>query len=837
MDVVTNIAIRGGHIMNKYLKVGFFSAIAAFALQSCYDEKMEWYNPYTPISKSEIPQLIETQISNCAPLKSYAANLSSDFHLGVSVLGSSYVENSKYASTVNDNFNSIQPSTEFALCNVVTDINGTYNYDMPDALYNAAINNGLSFFGHSLISNQFQNVEYLQNAIADKVSPSEETNYINVGNEREYDFSYSFNLEDYQIYNGEHNNEGWSFSSSVDDAYFNVGVQSLEITDGDDCVKSTGKACLWASTEGWEQGDATDVAQVVSDYIPVPAGSKLNFSFYVKGNSLVGQTAKMRVRILGVEKGLNGLVPASGGINSYSSDIKLTNEWTQISFRNLQTNGVVSDHSSPVAAVRIVFDITDAPNSYVYFDNLVLGLTEGSGGTVEGTNYIANSYFDGNEKTYNWSFVENRESVARIELGKSLNGTDNSKSGGNCLKVVNTASYNSAGDVTVNGMFADGKTLVLGQRYRLTFYARADANNAIVEFSTSNRSADKNPASAQAPAEGKQSYVLSTTWEKQVWEFTALSSDIGSMNFKFAKTATTFYLDDVTLTPITTSSNAKSTRIPNYVSSYDDAMKAAILSGIMKTHIENMMERYDKIEGWDVVQHITTDNPTSTSYYLDSKGLSVGNGEFYWGDYMKDDFIYNAFTYARDFLKAKNRNAKLFVSEGNLVHNERKFNRLETLIRGLQAYKGQNLIDGLSLELHLVCSTEIHTQAELLNQVTELFKSLNSTYCSNSGSDYPFLIRIGELDVQIESDYLPSVAQLAAQAEMYEHVINCYRTIINQRNQYGVYMWMLSDSDVEQGGKSYNRHRSLFDENFNKKHAYLGVCKGFDETAGTTASY
>ena len=204
---------------------------------------------------------------------------------------------------------------------------------------------------------------------------------------------------------------------------------------------------------------------------------------------------------------------------------------------------------------------------------------------------------------------------------------------------------------------------------------------------------------------------------------------------------------------------------------------------------------------------------------------------------MKDDFIYNAFTYARDFLKAKNRNAKLFVSEGNLVHNERKFNRLGTLIRGLQAYKGQNLIDGLSLELHLVCSTEIHTQAELLNQVTELFKSLNSTYCSNSGSDDPFLIRIGELDVQIESDYLPSVAQLAAQAEMYEHVINCYRTIINQRNQYGVYMWMLSDSDVEQGGKSYNRHRSLFDENFNKKHAYLGVCKGFDETAGTTASY
>jgi GH35 family endo-1,4-beta-xylanase len=484
-----------------------------------------------------------------------------------------------------------------------------------------------------------------------------------------------------------------------------------------------------------------------------------------------------------------------------------------------------------------VFDITDAPNSYVYFDNLVLGLTEGSGGTVEGANYIANSFFDGNEGTYNWSFIENRETVARMELGKSSNGTDNSMSGGNCLKIVNTASYNSAGDVTVNAMFTDGKTLEMGQRYRLTFYARADANNAIVEFSTSNRSADKNPASAQAPADGKQSYVLSTVWEKQVWEFTALTSDIGSMNFKFAKTATTFYLDDVTLTKLTSSSNAKSTRVANYVSSYDDAMKSAILSGIMKTHIENMMERYDKVEGWDVVQHITTDNPTSTSYYLDSKGLSVGNGEFYWGDYMKEDYIYNAFIYAKNFLKEKKRNAKLFVSEGNLVHNERKFNRLAALINGLQAYKGQSLIDGLSLELHLVCSTEIHTQAELKNQVTELFNNLNSTYCTNSGSDDPFLIRIGELDVQIESDYLPSVAQLAAQADMYEHVINCYRTMINQRNQYGVYMWMLSDSDVEQGGKSYNRHRSLFDEDLNRKHAYLGVCKGFDETAGTTASY
>ncbi|WP_081835043.1 MULTISPECIES: endo-1,4-beta-xylanase [unclassified Bacteroides] len=823
--------------MNKYLKVGFVSAFAAIALQSCYDEKMEWYNPYTPISKSEIPQETEKLVAQCQPLKSYAANASSDFHLGVSVLGSSYVENTKYAETVNDNFNSIQPSTEFALCNVVTDINGTYNYDMPDALYNAAIDNGLSIFGHCLISNQFQNVEFLQNAIADKVSPSEETNYINVsGNENEYDFSYSFNLEDYQLYgkDREHYNDGWSFSSNVSDSYFNVGVQSLEITDGDDCVKSENKACLWASTEGWEQGDATDVAQVVSDYVPVPNTGKLSFSFYVKGYSLTGQTAKMRVRILGVKNGLNGLVPASGGTSAYTSEIRLTNDWKQITFRDLLPDGTVSDYSSPVPAVRIVFDITEAPNSYVYFDNLVLKV---SGGTsADGPNYIANSYFDGNEKTYNWSFVENRESVARMELGKSINGNDNSISGGNCLKIVNTASYNSAGDVTVNAMFTDNKTLVMGQRYRLTFYARADVNNAIVEFSTSNKSADKSPASAQSPAEGQQSYVLSTIWEKQVWDFTALSSDIGSMNFKFAKTATTFYLDDVTLTPLDEPSSAKSTRLPNYVSSYDDAMKAAKLSGIMKTHIENMMNRYDKVDGWDVVQHIVSDNQTSTSStYLDSKGLSVGNGEFYWGDYMKEDFIFNAFTYARNVLKANNSKAKLFVSEGNLVHNEKKFDRLNQFINRLQAYEGQKLIDGLSLELHLVCSTEIHTQAELLNQVTELFKELNSTYCTGTGSEDPFLIRIGELDVQIESDYLPSVAQLAAQAEMYEHVINCYRTIINQRNQYGVYMWMLTDSDVEQGGKAYNRHRSLFDEDYQRKHAYLGVCRGFDELAGTSA--
>lgn len=814
--------------MKNFYKLSILTVFAGLALQSCYDEKMEWYNPHTAISKSEIPLLVSTQIKNCDVLKSYLDE-SSSMKLGVGVVGTSYTEDNDYATVVSYNFNSIEPTTEFALCNVITDTKGTYNYDTPDALYNAAVKNNMNVFGHSLISNQYQNVDYLNNQIADKVTAEDDKNYINVAHDNEYNFSYSADPSEYQSYDGSEG-QGWTCENAIGygDDYVAASTPVTISTDVD-FASTTDKGALWISTQDWSHSDnPSEVAEAVSSYIPVPSGSKLNFSFYVKGmnRSLPVETMKMKVMMLGV-KGGSKLYPAAGA-SSATVEYTVTDDWTQITYKNLEVDGsCMTQGEKPVAAVRIAFDVTNSPNSDIYFDNLYLTVGSGSS-TVTGTNYIANSYFDGNEGIYNWNIITNRSEKGTIAKATAKNGNDDSPSSGYCIKVSNPEKYNSAGDFKVNALFADGKTLTVGQRYRLTFYARSSVNNAIVEFSTSDKYMSKIPTNSQAPEDGKQEFALSTSWEKQVWEFTALTSDIGSMDFKFAKTVADYYLDDVTLCAISSSTSAKQTRTPNYVSSYDESMKSAILENVMNTYITNMMTRYDKIEAWDVLQHAVPDSPTTSSTsYLSSTGLSVGNGEFYWGDYMKEDFIYKPFIIARGV----NSNAKLFLSESNLLNNEAKLNALAQYVSKLQSYNGKNYIDGLSLEIHIVCSTDVHVQAEIKRQIEEMFTNINNKFCTSS----TFLIRIGELDVTIESDYEPSDAQLAAQAEIYEHVVKCYRNIVNSRNQYGIYFWKLTDAEAEQNVAKYH-YRSLFDADLQRKHAYLGVCNGLTDT-GTTTSY
>ena len=87
------------------------------------------------------------------------------------------------------------------------------------------------------------------------------------------------------------------------------------------------------------------------------------------------------------------------------------------------------------------------------------------------------------------------------------------------------------------------------------------------------------------------------------------------------------------------------------------------------------------------------------------------------------------------------------------------------------------------------------------------------------------LIRVTELDVQVGTT-TPSAEQLATQAEVYQMIFDSYRINVPQAQQSGITIWTLTDSKKEHEYWLPNDAPNLFDANYERKHAYKGVCDG-----------
>jgi GH35 family endo-1,4-beta-xylanase len=177
---------------------------------------------------------------------------------------------------------------------------------------------------------------------------------------------------------------------------------------------------------------------------------------------------------------------------------------------------------------------------------------------------------------------------------------------------------------------------------------------------------------------------------------------------------------------------------------------------------------------------------------------------FSWPLYLGKDYAVMAFNLAR-----QNGNAgdKLFINDYNLESNLAKCQGLIDYVTYIEQQGAT--VDGIGTQMHISSSAD-------KDMITEMFQKL-----ADSGK----LIKISELDVRLGTAS-PTAEQLAAQADMYQYVLDQYREIIPTAQQYGVTIWGISDNEQEHEYWLPDESPNLWDANYERKHAYKGVADG-----------
>lgn len=313
------------------------------------------------------------------------------------------------------------------------------------------------------------------------------------------------------------------------------------------------------------------------------------------------------------------------------------------------------------------------------------------------------------------------------------------------------------------------------------------------------------------------------------------------INFDFGfKPNVTYYIDNVQVVEYT-EGQAKQFKAQfatrgttiTYTPKSDEEKKRILLDA-MESWIKGMAEHVgNRIQEWDVINEPITDDgrwrgidgafgSTDSEGKADTaptedttNGLNLnwsneaGNGHFYWGYYLGKDYATKAFEYARKYCA---QGSRLYVNDYNLETSPNKLAALIDFVKYIDENNatGQPIVDGIGTQMHVTASSITR------EQIDAMFQTMAAT-----GK----LVRVTELDVALGTAS-PSAEQLELQANVYQMVFESYKANVPEAQQSGITIWTLSDNAAEHEYWLPDESPNLFDGNYNRKHAYKGVCDG-----------
>ena len=477
------------------------------------------------------------------------------------------------------------------------------------------------------------------------------------------------------------------------------------------------------------------------------------------------QTGKGRLSF----SGLNNNYPwkdwyATGG--SWTEAFATTSQWQQVKITFAGTDFKAGD------PFKFNFDLGYLPNITYYIDVNTISVVDKDAAPAY-VNLIANPSFD--TDLTGWAKWNGTDAPVKVT------GTD-AYAGGGSMKVVN-ATDNSGGQwkTQIHSNFTSN--LVLGTLYTISFMVRSDAAGSI-RCSTSGTSASY---------QGDQ--TTSNVWTKVEWKLTAKGGETG-LNFDLGLKAGTYYIDDV----LVTSGEVNTGSGPTIVEK-TDAEKKTIVTNAMTDWISKMMGHYKAdIKAWDVVNEPMKEDGT-----VRDGSATPAADEFFWVKYMGKDYAVTAFNLARQ--NGNGASDKLFINDYNLESSLPKCDGLIDYVKYIES-KGAT-VDGIGTQMHISLSSDTV-------KIAQMFQKLAA-----SGK----LIKISELDIKIGTS-TPTAVQLAAQAAMYQYVLNQYMKYIPLPQRYGVTAWGISDNAKEHEYWIPNDGPNLWDANYKRKHAYKGFADG-----------
>lgn len=396
--------------------------------------------------------------------------------------------------------------------------------------------------------------------------------------------------------------------------------------------------------------------------------------------------------------------------------------------------------------------------------------------------------------------------------------------------------FNMTNETTINHdsqLFWPTGMLEVGVTYAYSFWVKSDSQLS-VQFIGQN---------AKYGGIYKDTFTAATDWTLCTGEFTYKESDVKDIErvgIQFGGTpGSNLWVDDFkfgkkkeTDTPATLNSQSRTGSGVTYFFKTPEEKKAA-LETAMEAWIKGMLEHIkndNRFVAWDVINEPIADgsnewrginnvfggtdgdgNPDTEPVEDPENGLLLNwaDNHFYWGYYLGKGYATKAFELARQYAPA---NMKLYVNDYNLETSPNKLAALIDFVKYIDENNatGQPIVDGIGTQMHVTASSITR------EQIDAMFQTMAAT-----GK----LVRVTELDVALGTAS-PSAEQLELQANVYQMIFESYKANVPEAQQSGITIWTLSDNAAEHEYWLPDESPNLFDGNYNRKHAYKGVCDG-----------
>lgn len=744
----------------------YFGLALLFISASCADDKFVDFKTEKPESIAQYEYL-----NAYDALKTYIdRSTHPNFKLGVGVAANDFLKGEMVRSVAVANFDEVVAGNAMKYASIVAD-DGSMDFGTVTKFVEAAKTSGLTVYGHTLCWHSQQNNKWLNSLIANKPKPVDPSSvnrvlHIVAGEPKD-------NVWDWEIYYDLDNvlEIGKQYTLTLRIKGSNPGAFSFwpGMKDGSDTHYGFPEC---TSGEGWI--DNTIV------FTPTSSIDRLRFCFGKLGGDL------------------------------YFDDVVLK-----------------ADGSEANLLVNSSFDEDDISHwTTVSWMGLSYGVEElgESGSTVWFESIITNGDAEGEDVSCFYATEDGKGGPYAAPIGETGTGAD----GVGRAFIVKSAD-NPAEDHSTQFFVKANTVLKEGDICKLSFKYKAD------KAAGSDSQTHKKPGEYIFYDAGV-SVNFTTQWQKFEKEFTVTEQMVTNegvqpfqtiaWNLAKFKEANTYYFDDIEF-----GIQKKAEGIP-----LTPEEKKEVLTNELERWIKGMMEACGgSVTAWDVVNEPISGggDDGNGNYALQSAtnpdDNGVGGQNFYWQDFLGDDYVRIPIKFARKYFAENGGNSgdlKLFINDYNLESWWDNNKKVKSLINWIKRWEsdGETKIDGIGTQMHVSYILNEADQKKQEESIVNMFELLAA-----SGK----LIKITELDMGIvEKAFgegikteLVTFEQYQKMSDFYKFIIQKYFEIIPVAQQYGITQWAATDSPADSGWRK-GQPIGLWDLNYNRKHTYAGFADG-----------
>lgn len=744
----------------------YFGLALLFISASCADDKFVDFKTEKPESIAQYEYL-----NAYDALKTYIdRSTHPNFKLGVGVAANDFLKGEMVRSVAVANFDEVVAGNAMKYASIVAD-DGSMDFGTVTKFVEAAKTSGLTVYGHTLCWHSQQNNKWLNSLIANKPKPVDPSSvnrvlHIVAGEPKD-------NVWDWEIYYDLDNvlEIGKQYTLTLRIKGSNPGAFSFwpGMKDGSNTHYGFPEC---TSGEGWI--DNTIV------FTPTSSIDRLRFCFGKLGGDL------------------------------YFDDVVLK-----------------ADGSEANLLVNSSFDEDDISHwTTVSWMGLSYGVEElgESGSTVWFESIITNGDAEGEDVSCFYATEDGKGGPYAAPIGETGTGAD----GVGRAFIVKSAD-NPAEDHSTQFFVKANTVLKEGDICKLSFKYKAD------KAAGSDSQTHKKPGEYIFYDAGV-SVNFTTQWQKFEKEFTVTEQMVTNegvqpfqtiaWNLAKFEEANTYYFDDIEF-----GIQKKAEGIP-----LTPEEKKEVLTNELERWIKGMMEACGgSVTAWDVVNEPISGggDDGNGNYALQSAtnpdDNGVGGQNFYWQDFLGDDYVRIPIKFARKYFAENGGNSgdlKLFINDYNLESWWDNNKKVKSLINWIKRWEsdGETKIDGIGTQMHVSYILNEADQKKQEESIVNMFELLAA-----SGK----LIKITELDMGIvEKAFgegikteLVTFEQYQKMSDFYKFIIQKYFEIIPVAQQYGITQWAATDSPADSGWRK-GQPIGLWDLNYNRKHTYAGFADG-----------